>query len=66
VIRGLATVVLLSSADGMPESCALNFDHVTLVQCNRLGSVIPELPQARWPEVAQALMVACGFRLDGD
>jgi mRNA interferase MazF len=62
-IRGLATEVLLSNADGMPESCALNFDHVTLVQRSKLG-VITELPPARWPEIEQALLVACGFRVD--
>jgi len=27
-IRGLSTEVLLSPDDGMPTSCALNFDHV--------------------------------------
>jgi mRNA interferase MazF len=63
-IRGLATEVLLSNADGMPESCALNFDHVTLVQRSKLGTVITELPPARWPEIEQALLVACGFRVD--
>jgi mRNA interferase MazF len=63
-VRGLATEVLLSSADGMPESCALNFDHVTLVQRSRLGAVITELPLSRWPEIEQALLVACGFRVD--
>ncbi len=61
-IRGLTTEVLLSGVDGMPESCTLNFDHVTLVQRSRLGPVITELPPARWPEVEQALLVACGFR----
>lgn len=58
-IRGLATEVLLSNADGMPESCALNFDHVTLVQRSKFGAVITELPPARWPEIEQALLVAC-------
>ena len=63
-IRGLATEVLLSRADGMPEACALNFDHIGLVQRSRLGAVITELPPARWSEIEQALLVACGFRLD--
>ena len=63
-IRGLATEVLLSKADGMPETCALNFDHATLAQRSRLGAIISELPPARWPEVEQALLVACGFRVD--
>jgi mRNA interferase MazF len=63
-IRGLATEVLLSKADGMPETCALNFDHVTLVQRSRLGAVITELSPARWTEIEQALLVACGFRIE--
>lgn len=63
-VRGLATEVLLSSSDGMPETCALNFDHVTLVQRSRLGPVIAELRAERWPEVEQALLIACGFRVE--
>jgi len=41
-IRGLATEELPSNADGMPETCALNFDHVTLAQRSRLGPVITD------------------------
>ena len=62
-IRGLATEVLISSADGMPETCALNLDHVSLVQRAKLGAIIADLPSTRWPEVEQALLVACGFRI---
>jgi mRNA interferase MazF len=61
-VRGVATEVLPSPLDGLPDACALNFDHVPLVQRSRLGSVIAELPAARGPEVEQALMIACGFR----
>lgn len=61
-VRGLATEVVLSVDDGMPTFCALNFDHVALVQRSKLGSVITELTPARWPEVEQALLIACGFR----
>ena len=61
-IRGIATEVLLSSSDdGMPTDCALNFDHLSLAQRSRLGPVITTLPQARWPEVENALLIACGF-----
>jgi mRNA interferase MazF len=35
-----------------------------LVQRSRLGAVITELPPARWSEIEQALLVACGFRID--
>jgi mRNA interferase MazF len=61
-IRGIATEVLLSSSDdGMPTDCALNFDHVSLAQRSRLGPVLTMLPQARWPDVERALLIACGF-----
>ena len=60
-IRGLTTEVPLSSDDGMPVVCALNFDHVSLAQRDRLGATICTLPEPRWPEVRQALLVACGF-----
>jgi mRNA interferase MazF len=51
----------LTSDDGMPVMCALNFDHVSLAQRDRIGGVLCILPEARWPEVQRALMIACGF-----
>jgi mRNA interferase MazF len=45
----------------MPVTCALNFDHISLAQRDRIGSIICGLPEARWPEVQRALMIACGF-----
>jgi mRNA interferase MazF len=60
-IRGLATEVVLSDLDGMPVTCALNFDHVSLAQKDRLGPLLSSLPEARWVEVRTALLTACGF-----
>jgi mRNA interferase MazF len=60
-IRGLMTEVVLTPDDGMPVVCALNFDHVSLTQRDRIGSVLCSLPEPRWPEVQRALMIACGF-----
>jgi mRNA interferase MazF len=60
-IRGLATEVVLTSDDGMPVACALNFDHVSLAQQDRLGPVLCVLPEARWPDARRALLMACGF-----
>jgi mRNA interferase MazF len=60
-IRGLATEVVLSQEDGMPVLCALNFDHVSLAQRDRIGAGLCALPESRWPEVRRALLVACGF-----
>jgi mRNA interferase MazF len=60
-IRGLATELVLTTEDGMPSVCALNFDHVALAQRGRLGPVICTLAQNRWDEVRSALLTACGF-----
>ncbi|MEP7352103.1 MAG: type II toxin-antitoxin system PemK/MazF family toxin, partial [Acidobacteriota bacterium] len=60
-IRGLATEVVLTSDDGMPVACALNFDHVSLAQRDRIGPLICQLPEVRWPEARRALLIGCGF-----
>ena len=60
-IRGLSTEVILTPDDGMPVTCALNFDHVSLGQKRRVGALLCELPGDRWSEVRQALLIACGF-----
>ena len=60
-IRGLATEVVLTQDDGMPVTCALNFDHIALAQKDRIGSTLSTLAETRWPEVRNALLMACGF-----
>jgi mRNA interferase MazF len=60
-IRGLGTEVVLAPEEGMPVACALNFDHLGIVQKGRLGAVITELSPSRWQEAREALLVACGF-----
>jgi mRNA interferase MazF len=60
-VRGIATEVLLTPDDGMPVACALNLDHVSLARKERLGQVLALLPEARWPDVERALLIACGF-----
>jgi mRNA interferase MazF len=60
-VRGINTEVLLTTDDGVPATCALNFDHVSLARRDRLGAVIARLDPARWPEAERALLVACGF-----
>ena len=60
-IRGLTTEVTLTQDDGMPVECALNFDHVSLAQRDRISGLLCNLPETRWPEVQRALLIACGF-----
>jgi len=65
-IRGLTTEVVLTIDDGMPATCALNFDHVSLAQRGRIGPVLCNLMERRRAEVRRALFIACGFREAGD
>ena len=60
-IRGIPSEVFLGPDDGMPSPCVLNFDHLSLAQRSRLGSVICVLPEEKWPEVRLALLTSCGF-----
>jgi mRNA interferase MazF len=60
-IRGLTTEVILTPDDGMPAVCALNFDHISLAQQGRVGPLLCTLSENRWPEVRDALLIACGF-----
>ena len=60
-IRGLRSEVLLTPDDRMPVVCALNFDHLSLAQTDRVGGLIATLPEPRWEEVRAALLTACGF-----
>ena len=46
-IRGISTEVLLTPDDGMPVPCALNLDHLSLAQRDRIGSVICTLLGSR-------------------
>jgi mRNA interferase MazF len=64
-IRGLRTEVVLTPDDGMPVSCALNFDHLSLAKKGRLGPLLCELPPNRWGEARSALLTACGFSPGG-
>ena len=60
-IRGLQTEVVLTPDDGMLVTCAINMDHVGIVQKKRIGKTICELPRELWTDVRSALLTACGF-----
>lgn len=63
-VRGLQTEVLLTREDGMPTTCAVNLDHLSLAQRDRFGPALSVLPERRWPEVRRSLLLACGFGLE--
>src|SRR5262245_41392536 len=48
-ICGLPSEIVLTAEDGMPAECALNFDHISMAQRDRIGSMLCGLPESRWP-----------------
>ena len=59
-VRGIATEVLLTREDGMPDDCALSFDNLTTVPKGLLTTRITDLPEARLDELCRALRAATG------
>jgi mRNA interferase MazF len=57
-VRDIPSEVLLDTADGMPNACAVNCDHIHTVAKARIGSVITSLPRARMREVRAAIAFA--------
>jgi mRNA interferase MazF len=60
-VRDIPSEVLLTEADGMPETCAINLDHVQTVQRAKLGALITTLRPERLDHVRAALLFALGF-----
>lgn len=61
-IRDIPTEVPLTKADGLPQDCAVNLDHIQTVSIGRLGGVITRLSAAHMTHVRAALLFALGFR----
>ena len=60
-VRDIPTEVVLDVGDGMPQTCAINLDHVQTVAKGRLGTAIATLRASRMVEVREALLFAAGF-----
>jgi len=59
-IRDIPTEVVLSKADGMPNDCAINCDHLQTVSKAKIGPAITTLP----PDKVRQLRGAVSFALD--
>ena len=59
-IRQIPTEVVLDTADGMPEECALSLDSLTLVPKELFRARITRLSVDRMTEVCRALALASG------
>lgn len=60
-VRGIDSEVLLGPDDGLPETCAVNLDHVQTVPRERIGSLVTTLTPRRMEEVREALLFALGY-----
>lgn len=63
-IRSIPTEVVLTKEDGMPDTCAVNFDNVQTVPKSNLGVRITHLPARKMREAALAIAFALGFDSD--
>lgn len=60
VVRGLPTEVVLTTDDGMPRTCAANFDNMASIRVNRFRKRITQLGDAKLIQVCQAYRFAAG------
>ncbi len=63
-IRSIPTEVVLTKDDGMPSTCAANFDNLQTVSKRNVGDRIARLRPARLKEAAAAVSFALGFDQD--
>jgi mRNA interferase MazF len=59
-IRGIPSEVPLSTDDGMPADCVLNFDNLTLLRKGWFVEPICQLSPVRMVQACRALAVAMG------
>jgi mRNA interferase MazF len=63
-IRSIPTEVMLTEEDGLPATCAANFDNLQTVPKRSVGDRISHLTARRMKEVAKAVSFALGFDAD--
>lgn len=59
-IRDIPSEVLLSKAEGMPQDCVINCDHIQTVSRAKIGSLITTLSREKTVEISKAT----GFALN--
>ncbi len=60
-IRNIPTEVILTRDDGLPQTCAANFDNIQTVPKSNVGDRIARLTARRMTEAAAAVSFALGF-----
>ncbi len=57
-VRNIPSEVFLSKAEGMPQDCAVNCDHLQTVSKTKIGALIASLPRAKMADVGRAIRFA--------
>jgi mRNA interferase MazF len=63
-VRSIPTEVVLTEEDGLPDTCAANFDNVQTVPKGNIGDRIAHLTTRKMKEAAEAISFALGFDVD--
>ena len=61
IIRSIPTEVLLSPSDGLPDSCAANFDNIQTIPKANISAPIAHLSTAKMKAAANAISFALGI-----
>jgi mRNA interferase MazF len=57
-VRNIPSEVFLSKADGLPQDCAVNCDHLQTVSKKKIGPLITSLPPVKMIDVGRAIRFA--------
>jgi mRNA interferase MazF len=57
-VRNIPSEVFLSKADGVPQDCAVNCDHLQTVSKKKIGPLITSLPPSKMIDVGRAIRFA--------
>jgi len=57
-VRNIPSEVFLAKADGLPQDCAVNCDHLQTVSKKKIGPLITSLPPSRMVDVGRAIRFA--------
>jgi mRNA interferase MazF len=63
-IRSIPTEVVLTEADGLPNTCAANFDNLQTVPKSQIGDRIAHLTLRKMQEAAAAVSFALELELE--
>ena len=60
-IRSIPTELVLTTEDGLPDTCAVNFDNLQTIPKKQIGGRITQLPASKLREAATAIAFALGI-----